>query len=132
MIPTLFTSLISLITGWFNGQLEVQKSKIETQKAAEANKARLLSDEQSNNHAWEMAELTGADKTIRRASFICFSAPFVVAIFAPESVKHYFDVAIASIPAWYKATYMSITGAIWGISSLKNPVSQLISHFKGK
>ncbi len=122
--------LVGVIKNWIEGKQKLQQSKQETSIKAEENKQRLLEDTEKYNNAWEMAQLTDSDKGIRRVSFICFTAPFVVAIFAPNAVKNYFTTAIASIPDWYKATYMSITGAVWGISSLKNSVAQIINYFK--
>lgn len=102
----------------------------QTQLAVEQNKARLALDTESNNHNWEMAELTDADKWIRRISFAAFTAPFIIAAFAPGAVHTYFVTAIAVIPDWYKQTYMSITGAVWGISSLKNTIPQVLNTFR--
>ncbi len=55
---------------------------------------------------------------------VLLSIPFVVAMFDPVAVQTYFTVAIASVPDWYQWAYVSILGAIWGLSSFKN--------FKGK
>lgn len=127
---SILTMLGQMITSAVKGWQDLQAAKQQTLLAAENNKARLLEDKEANNHAWEMAQLTDADKWTRRISFICFTTPFIIAVFAPNAVKNYFVVAISSIPDWYKITYMSITGAIWGIASLKDPMSQFISHFK--
>jgi hypothetical protein len=132
MIPALFTSIFSLITGFINGRLEVQKAKIETDKAAQANKARLLADTESNNQAWQMAALTGADVPLRRICFAIFSFPFIYAAFDPMAVKHYFDQAIAAMPTWYVQTYMGMVCIIWGVNALKDPISQIISHVRGR
>lgn len=124
---TIFTSAFTLVSNWFNNKIELQKAKQQSQIAAEQNRARLLADKESNNHAWEMAQLTDADKVLRRISFSIFSAPFLVAIVSPQSVEHYFTVALSAMPAWYIQTYMGIIGAVWGISSLKNVVPQIIN-----
>jgi len=126
----IFTMLGDLLTDWIKGRQQIQQKKVETKLAVEDNKARLAADEQKYNNSWEMAQLTDCDKVTRRISFICFTAPFVVAIFFPEAVKEYFTTAIAAIPDWYKVTYMTITGAVWGVSSLKNPVSEFLNIFK--
>lgn len=131
-IGNAITAGLDLLKTWFQGRQELSKQKAEVKKAEMDNRARLLRDEQSNNHEWEMANLADKDKWIRRVSFIMFASPFIIAIVAPEHVKNYFDIAISSIPNWYKVTWMAINGAVWGISSLKNPVSQIADVFLKK
>jgi hypothetical protein len=126
-IITIFSSAFGLFKGWMQGKQELQKAKQESEIAAEQNKARLLADKESNNHAWEMAQLTDADKSLRRISFAIFSAPFLVAIVSPLSVEHYFTVALSAMPVWYIQAYMGIIGAVWGISSLKHAIPQIIN-----
>lgn len=130
MIPTLIASVTQLFTGWINGKLEVQKSKIETEKAAEANKIRLLADQQSYNHSWEMAQLTDSDKVLRRICFAIFSYPFIHAIFDPAAVSSYFHEALNSMPEWYTKTYMGIVGGVWGLSAFKNTLTQIVGELK--
>jgi len=131
MVP-IIGAISGLITTWLGGYNERQKAKQELQKAELENKARLMRDENSYNHAWEMANLTDKDKWLRRTSFIMFSAPFIIAIFAPQHVAEYFTSAIHSVPDWWVKTYMSITGGIWGLSSLKNVLPGVIDVFKKK
>lgn len=114
-----------MVSNWIMGKQQIQQAVIQTKLAVEANRARLAMDIESHNSAWEMAELAASDKVLRRASFIMFTAPFLIAIFAPHAIATYFSVAITPIPDWYKETYMLITGAVWGVSSLKNPVSMI-------
>jgi hypothetical protein len=132
MIPiaALIGSITQFLTGWVNGKLEIQKAKIETQKAAEANKTRLLADTESNNHAWEMAQLADADKLLRRICFTIFSFPFIWAIFDPISVANYFNKALSSMPSWYIQTYMGMVGAVWGWHSIKDSISQVVNQLK--
>lgn len=105
--------------GFFNDYKESRVNKRNIAAAVAANKIRLALSEQSNNQAWEMAQIEGKDKFLRRVSFFMLSAPFMVAIVAPESVRDYFTIALASMPEWYQYTYMSIVGAVWGISEFK-------------
>lgn len=129
-IVSIISSGFSLFTNWLKGKQELQKAKQESELAAEQNRARLLADKESNNHAWEMAQLTDADKVLRRISFTIFSAPFLVAIISPLSVAHYFTIALASMPTWYVQTYMGIIGAIWGLANLKNIIPQIINSIR--
>lgn len=122
--------VLKIVEDYVNGSRDLALAKQQTKMAAESNRQRLLLDKESHNHSWEMAELTNSDKWIRRISFAMFTGPFLIAIFSPESVNHYFTIGIASIPEWYKQTYMAITGAVWGISNLKNIVPSIVSVFK--
>lgn len=125
-IGQLIASLTAFLTTWLQGRQQLSQAKQQTILAVEQNKVRLALDTEQANSAWEMAQLTDADKWIRRISFFMFSAPFVIAIFDPNDIQHYFNVALASMPPWYIQTYMSITGAVWGISQLKNTIHSVI------
>lgn len=122
--------IVSLINNIVGGVVETTKAKHAMKLAEMQNKARLLADQETNNHAWEMANLTDKDKWLRRLSFGMFAAPFVVAMFAPSHVEVYFHTAINSVPVWWQKTFMSITGGIWGLSSLKNIVPGIVDVFK--
>jgi hypothetical protein len=122
--------IISFLSNWLQGRQQLSQAKQQTLLSVEQNKARLALDTEQANSSWEMAELSDADKWIRRTSFIMFSAPFVIAIFSPISIQHYFQVALASMPEWYTRTYMSITGAVWGVSQLKNTLPHVINSLK--
>lgn len=117
----------NIIMTWLNGKQDLAKAKVETELAREANNARLMSDTLQYNSAWEQAQLLDSDKWVRRICFAIFSFPFIFAWFDPISVTHYFNVVIAQLPTWYIQTYMGIVGAVWGISALKNPITQLFS-----
>lgn len=95
-----------------------RKNKRKIANAVALNKIKLAESAQSHNQVWELAQIEGKDKFLRRVSFFMLSAPFVVAIVAPHSVQEYFTVALASMPEWYQYMYVSIIGAIWGISEL--------------
>lgn len=115
----MFGVIAELIKIPLQGIVNHFKQKGEIKKAASENKARLLRDESTNNHAWEMAQLEGKDIWLRRLTFGILSFPVVMAWFDPDLVKEYFDVGLASMPEWYIYVYMGIIGAIWGISEFK-------------
>ena len=94
LIAGLVKPLISGVVDYVNTGQEIKKAEKE-------NKARLMRDEKSNNHAWEMASLADKDKWLRRLSFGMFSAPFVWALFDPVSVETYFTIALSSVPEWW-------------------------------
>ncbi len=105
--------------GLFDDYKAGRENKRKIADAIAINKVKLALDENTNNAAWEMAQIEGKDKFLRRVSFFMLSAPFMVAIVAPQAVQDYFTVALAAMPEWYQYTYMSIVGAVWGISEFK-------------
>jgi hypothetical protein len=129
MIPVI-GPLLDIGKTWLDGFNQKQKAKQDLDLAELNNKQRLLLDTESNNHAWEMANLTDKDKWLRRISFVMFASPFIIAFFAPDQVRYYFEIAIANVPNWWTKTFMSITGGIWGISSLKNVLPAVVSGLK--
>jgi hypothetical protein len=119
MFAGLLSAAVSIGKGFFDDYQLSRENKRDIAKAITENKIRLALNEQVNNQAWEMAQIEGKDKFLRRVSFFMLSAPFMVAIIAPESVNDYFTVALAAMPEWYQWLYMSIIGAVWGISEFK-------------
>lgn len=96
-----------------------RENKRKIAQAITQNKIRLALDDQANNQAWEMAQIEGKDKFLRRVSFFMLSAPFMLAIVAPQAVQDYFTVALVSMPEWYKQMYVAVIGCIWGVSEFK-------------
>ena len=117
---TLLTLLGGGVKDWFLNKQKIAAAETE-------NKVRLLSDKETNNHEWEMASLTDKDKWMRRVSFGMFTFPLFWIYFDPDASKAYFQILDTALPAWYKQTYMGMTGGIWGISTLKNTVPGLVS-----
>lgn len=122
--------MIGLIAGLVKplvgGVVDYVRTGQEIKKAEKQNKARLMRDTQSNNHAWEMASLSDKDKWLRRMSFGMFSAPFVWALFDPVGVETYFTIALSSVPEWWLEMYGAMVGGVWGISALKNTMPALV------
>lgn len=120
MIASIVGAVIGKVGDWFLNEQEM--------KAAEKqNRARLLKDEQSHNHDWEMANLIDKDKWLRRISFTMFSIPFVWALFDPEGVSVYFEVGLSTMPDWYKQMYFVMVGGVWGVAALKNSLPGVVS-----
>lgn len=123
----MISMLVGLVTqglGMFSDKL---KHGRKLKEAEVNNRARMLEDTQSNNHEWEMANLTDKDKWMRRISFGMFTWPFIWIYFDPAGAQAYFQILDTFLPEWYKQTYMAMTGGIWGISALKNAVPSLVS-----
>jgi len=119
-----------LIASLFSGVIGFFQSKQEIKAADAKRRAELISDRQSNNHEWELANLADKDKFLRACSFAIFVAPFVMCIFDPVAVEEYFTVGIKSVPDWWQKTFVGITGSVWGIASLKNALPAIVSGVK--
>lgn len=111
--------LANVVTGWVGDYQKGREHKREISEAVTKNKIRLAESEQTHNQNWELSQIEGKDKILRRLSFALMSAPFVIAIFNPDAVNEYFSVGLASMPEWFQYQYMAILGAIWGISEFK-------------
>ena len=122
--------MIGLIAGILKpvvtGAVSYIAGEQDIKKAEKENRARLLRDEKSNNHEWEMANLSDKDKWLRRISFGIFIFPLIWAVFDPVAVQTYFDVALQALPSWYVQIVISMVGGIWGLSVLKNSVPAMI------
>jgi hypothetical protein len=125
---TLIGGLLSQVLG---GVTDHFKHKRELAAAETENRARLLRDEKSNNHEWEMANLRDKDKLLRWISFGMFTWPFVWIGFDPEAARQYFEILAQTMPDWYQEAYLAMTGGIWGISALKNAAPSIVSGIVG-
>lgn len=132
MIGALISGGIGLVRDWFQNKREQVKADHEITLAEKQNRARLLRDEQSNNHDWEMANLADKDRFMRRASFVLFSLPFLWAMFDAPAVKEYFDTALEAMPQWYVQLYLVIIGGVWGVAALKNNLASLFNAVRKK
>lgn len=130
MFGELIGGITNLVVGWVNNKQEMQREKQKTELEVEKNKQRLAADQAEYNAEWEMAALQDKDKALRRLSFAMFSAPLVIAIFSPHHVQEYFSISLNSVPEWWVKSFVAINGAIWGITSLKNAVPQMILNTK--
>ena len=119
IIGSLLKPVIGGVVNYVQGEQDIKKAEKE-------NKARLQRDTNTNNHEWEMANLTDKDKWLRRISFAVFVFPLIWAAFDPVAVQTYFQVALTVMPEWYIQIVLSMVGGIWGISVLKNSVPALV------
>jgi hypothetical protein len=119
-----------VFTSWNDGRVKLKGQDLDIKMAVKENKARLLRDTNSNNHDWEMANLEDKDRWLRRISFGMFSAPFIWALFDPEGVQAYFDVALKAMPEWYIQLFAAMVGGVWGFAALKNSIPAIIGGVK--
>ena len=128
MISAIIGGIVALAKGGVEGYKEHQKGRRELQaaqldlkKAELENRARLMRDQQTNNHTWEMAALRETGKVLKWASFVQFSVPLCLTMAAP-----YFDLdankmwlALKLVPEWWQKCYIAMNGTIWGVMQLK-------------
>ncbi|MCB1719382.1 MAG: hypothetical protein KDK05_29955 [Candidatus Competibacteraceae bacterium] len=126
----LIKSITNLANTWITSKSEKSKAKQALELAEIDKKKEIILSLQKNTHEWELNSLQDKDKWLRRLSFLMFSSPFLIAIFAPEHVSHYFEVALQEVPVWWQKSYMAMTGGIWGIASLKNIIPEIIDVVK--
>jgi hypothetical protein len=127
---SLLKPLSDSFKSWNDGRVKLKEANIAVKMAERQNRARLLQSESDHNSEWEMAQIVDKDKWLRRISFAMFSAPFIWALFDPEGVREYFETALASMPEWYVKIFVGMTGAIWGISHLKNGLPAILGGIK--
>ena len=112
-------------TSYQDGRTKIKKAKIDMHVAEIENKARLLRDEGSHNHEWEMASLKDKDKWLRRVSFAIFVWPITpIGVLFPETVAEYYTM-LSFIPEWNLQIIMIMIGGVWGVSELKQTIPLL-------
>lgn len=118
------------ITALINGVVEIKKAKHTRKLAVINNQARLATDEQSNNHEWEMANLQDKDNALRWCSFWLFALPIVITVISPEwGAKIFTNLEI--VPEWFVQTLIAMIGGIWGMTELKKAAPQFIAAIRG-
>lgn len=117
-------ALLAVLTSVAGSFVEDWKASRQNQRdvarAVAENKMRLAQSAETHNEDWEMSALEGRDTILRRVSFLIWSAPMIWAAVNPSAASAYFKTALAALPGWYVAGYLSISGAVWGVSALKN------------
>jgi len=129
MIKEFFSFISAPITQWLTNRGEIAKAKQKRNLAVINNQARLASDEQSNNHEWEMASLADKDKGLRYVSYSIFALPIIITVIMPAQGQAIFT-NLEFVPQWWVKTFIAINGGIWGIVELKNAAPQLINAIR--
>lgn len=107
-ILTALTAVTDLIGSWFR-----------IKKAKNDNIARLLTDKESNNAAWEMASITYSPVGLRWVSFIIIYLPIIITVIYPEHGGRIWQ-NLTLVPEFYMNGALMILGGIWGFSEVKN------------
>lgn len=115
---------------WLESRSKKAQAKAELEIAVTNNRARLARDKETNNHDWEMANLTDKDKGLRYISYSIFALPILVTVVYPSQGQAIFT-NLEYVPDWWVKTFVSINGGVWGIIELKRAAPALISAIKG-
>ena len=90
------------------------EGKRKTKQAEDENSARLLSDTNKANSAWERAQIKQADKWSRRFVLALITAPIIVTVFDPVRGGQIWN-NLKLVPLWYQGLFVSIILATWGL-----------------
>jgi len=132
ILGTLLGPIAGVFTSWNDGRNKLKAADLDIKLAEKQNKARLLRDEQSNNHGWEMASLADKDKWLRRISFAIFVWPMTpIGVWKPEWLIEYYKV-LELVPEWQVQLIMIMVGGVWGVAELKNSLPAIVGAFKKK
>ena len=96
-----------------------RKAKHDMRMAGLQNRQRLLLDEQTHNHEWEMKALETSSKGLKHLSFFLFAGPILITVINPSYGAEIWT-NLALVPDGFMQIYYAITGAIWGIAALKD------------
>lgn len=117
---------IKTIFGWVK---EKSKAKHERNMAQIQNEARLLSERESNNSKWAMAQLNDKDKLIRISAFILFSSSFWSHLISPEFGKVVHQ-AWASMPHWQANVLSGMSLSVFGLKKIPQLIGSTIGAIK--
>jgi|GEM_PF-3064341 len=126
MFGAIFTGVSDIVSGWFS----LKKSQLQTQRDIEANKSRLALSTESNNSAWEMADLANSDKWLKRILTALIIWPIIHCNFDAAAVAQYFSALANSIPGWWLSLFILIFSNVFGISPMRNSILSIIAAAK--
>ena len=98
---------------------ETRKAKHDMKMAGIQNRTRLLMSEQEANHEWEMKALETSSKSLKWYSLMLFSSPIIITVVNPEYGSEIW-MNLGQVPDGFLQIFYAMTGAIWGIASLKD------------
>jgi hypothetical protein len=129
-MPAWLSFITAPVTQWLKNKGKEKAAKHKRKLAVINNQTRLASDEQSNNHEWEMANLQDKDNALRWCSFWLFALPIVITVISPEwGAKIFTNLKI--VPEWFVQTLIAMIGGIWGMTELKKAAPQFIAAIQG-
>ncbi len=131
MLGAAISAVGGIAKSWLSNKVEQTKAEGKVKLAELNNRARLLEDKNSNNHAWEMASLKSSGKALKWASFVLFTLPILVTVIGPfvgagagvEQMWQNFN----QVPDGWMTVYYSMTGSIWGVATLKDTGPAMVS-----
>jgi len=119
VLTAILSAIPNLIKETFTFWKQKNKATHDMKMAGIENRTRLLLSEQEANHEWEMKSLETSSKGLKRLSFYLFAGPILITVISPERGGQIWE-NLSHVPEGFLIIYYAITGAIWGISSLKD------------
>jgi hypothetical protein len=111
--------LLNIVKEGFSFWKDKRKAVHDMKMAGIQNRQRLLLDEGSYNHEWEMKALETSSKGLKHMSFLLFAGPILVTVVHPSYGGEIWT-NLKLVPEGFMQIYYAITGAIWGIAALKD------------
>lgn len=119
MSIAVISAVAGVVKEGFGFWKDVKKAKHTMKMAGIENRTRLLLSEQENNHEWEMKALETSSKGLKNMSFLLFAGPIIITVLHPTYGGEIWK-NLELVPAGFMQIYYGITGAIWGLASLKD------------
>lgn len=116
---TILPALLSVVSDGFSNWKERKKAIQEMKLAGIQNRTRLLLDKNQINHEWEMKALESSSASLKHMSFFLFAGPVLITVVHPTYGAQIWS-NLALVPEGFMTIYYAITGAIWGVSALKD------------
>lgn len=120
-IPVI-SGLFNLGSQWLGNKGKKAEAIHETEMAVQQRKTDLAKGEQSHNHTWELAALTGEDSGAKWARWffiVFYTIPVVYTCFDPvEGTKIW--KALEEVPNWIIGVVVTMTGWAFAAKSLQS------------
>ncbi len=130
IVPILLSLLSSLpgqLGSYFKGKQELEKLKVETEKAIEIEKQKLAAQIAGYEAETAKNALMATSPVFKYVSYGLLMGPFFIGLLLPELAQKIF-ANLSAMPEWYVQSFMLINFTIWGISA-SSPV--VVSIFQG-
>ena len=121
----LLQSLSAPITKWLSNSGELSLAKHARDLALINNQARLASDKETNNAAWEMSSLKETGRLLRVLCFFIFTAPIIITVISPSSGADIWT-NLDLVPEWFMQLFFYMFAGIWGVAELKENVPSIV------
>ncbi len=109
MLGIIFTGIVDMVKGWLAVRAAQQATQLQLHKQIQTQDNQQLALQSLQLLSFKTANF------LRITDFFILLTPYIVCIFAPDSVKIYFAHVANSIPAWFQYITVGAFYAIWGL-----------------